>query len=64
MARSKCSVYGCEYVNNARGMCRTHYGAWLRENAGATKKHTPTVGLTKEEKEDYWVWVKNHLQLT
>jgi hypothetical protein len=63
MARPSCSIKGCEYENNARGLCRTHYGAWLRENKHATKSHSPTVALSEAERDDYWLWVKNHLRL-
>jgi hypothetical protein len=63
MARPKCSVDGCEYENNARGLCKSHYGFWLRDNPNVTKSHTPTRPLTEEEKGDYWLWVKNHLKL-
>lgn len=65
MARDKCIVLGCEFLNNARGMCRTHYGQWLRENKGTTLNapHMIVADMTDEEKEDYWQFIKRELNL-
>jgi hypothetical protein len=65
MARAVCIMLGCEYLNNARGMCRTHYGQWLRENKDALLRPAPMVvgEMTDEQKEDYWQFVRKELKL-
>lgn len=65
MAKEKCVVFDCNFLNNARGMCKTHYGQWLRENK-STVSNVPRwvfAELTNAEKEDYWQWVKKELRL-
>lgn len=65
MAKEKCVVFDCNFLNNARGMCKTHYGQWLRENKDALLRPAPMVvgDLSKEELEDYWQFVKKELRL-
>lgn len=69
MARPKenklCETPGCKFTRNARGMCRTHYGAWLRKNKGSVVDVPRWVfaELTDAEKEHYWQWVKKELKL-
>lgn len=65
MAKEKCIVVDCEFLNNARGMCKTHYGAWLRENKGSVSEVPRMVvsEMTDDEKEQYWLWVKKELRL-
>ena len=66
MARGRppkdCEVSGCHAINNARGMCSTHYGQWLRSRNGTAD------GVVREPKPDfdydaYWNWVKKELKL-
>ena len=65
MAKDKCIVFDCEFMNNARGMCKTHYGQWLRENKGVVLNapHMVVAEMSDEEKEQYWQWVKKELRL-
>lgn len=60
-----CEQPGCSARHNAHGMCKTHYGQWLRANKGhvADVPRWIFAELTDAEKEDYWQWVKKELRL-
>lgn len=58
----QCSTVGCENRNNARGMCKSHYGQWLRFNNGTASSTSPRE-YTPIDVEDYWLWVKKELKL-
>lgn len=66
MARGKppkqCGVEGCTNRNNARGMCRTHYGQWLRANDGVASE-AATRSYQAIDTEKFWEFVKKELKL-
>lgn len=64
MARPKenklCEMPGCTFKRNARGMCRTHYGQWLRANDGkATEAATRSYEAIDTDK--FWEFVKQEI---
>lgn len=61
-SRTTCEMPDCEFMQNARGMCRTHYGQWLRANDGvATVEATRSYQAIDTDK--FWEFVKKELQL-
>lgn len=62
ISREKCEMLGCEFMQNARGMCRTHYGQWLRANNGKATEAIPR-NYQSIDTEDFWQFVKKELQL-
>lgn len=61
MAKGECSKDGCTNLNNARGLCKSHYGQWLRANNG-TAAAEPREYIPIDI-DAYWNWVKKELKL-
>src|ERR1044072_8830726 len=53
----KCRIDGCGKKHNARGMCRTHYGMWMKHGDPlyADKGlHVPSLGAKGNTEKDFW----------
>jgi len=62
MARPKknCEKWNCGKPNNARGLCSTHYGQWMREQRDLKLGFQPRKEI---DPEDLWEFVKKELKL-
>lgn len=62
MAKKECTTEGCTALNNARGLCKSHYGQWLRFNNGTASSTSPR-DYTPIDVDDFWDFVKKELKL-